>query len=77
MNKLKGVFVNTKYLSMQLKQFALSTAFVAVAAIGLSLSTSFDRSYMAEVEKAEQEQTLERVAKLEKKADKKVGVAMN
>jgi hypothetical protein len=70
--------VKTKYLSMQFKQFALSSVFIAVAAIGLSVSNSFDQEYMAKV--VEQERALEKVAasekELEEREDEKTGVAM-
>lgn len=63
---------------MQFKQFALSSVFIAVAAVGLSVSNSFDQEYMAKV--VEQEQTLEKVAatekEIEEKEKKKTGVAM-
>ncbi len=70
--------MKTKYLSLQFKQFALSSVFVAVAAIGLSVSNSFDQEYMAQV--VEQERAIEKVAATEKEAeeneDEKTGVAM-
>jgi hypothetical protein len=60
---------------MQFKQFAFSSVFIAVAAIGLSVSNSFDQEYMAKV--VEQEQALERVAATEKELEEeKTGVAM-
>lgn len=70
--------MKTKYLSLQFKQFALSSVFVAVAAIGLSVSNSFDQEYMAKV--VEQERAMEKVAatekEIEEKEKKKTGVAM-
>lgn len=64
---------------MQFKQFAISTMFITVAAVGLSVSNSFDQDYMAKVEK--QEKALEKLAAAEKanknKKDTKVGFARN
>ncbi len=73
------------YLSTQLKQFAISSVFVAVAATGLSLTKSFDQGYLAEMnkteQKVEQKQELEKITKMgnkakEKKETKKVGAAL-
>lgn len=70
--------MKTKYLSLQFKQFVLSSVFVAVAGIGLSVSNSFDQEYMAKV--VEQERAMEKVAatekEIEEKEKKKTGVAM-
>lgn len=67
-----------KYLSRQIRQFLLSTVFVLVAVVGVSLSNSFDQEYMAKV--TQQEEVKKSVAdisdeNLEDEEDKS-GVAM-
>ena len=42
--------MKTKYLSVQLKQFLMSTTFVLVAAIGLTITNSFNPEHIAKIE---------------------------
>jgi hypothetical protein len=67
-----------KYISAQIKQFVLSSLFVVVAVVGVSLSNSFDQDYMAKV--SEQEKMQKNIADLEtddSQADEeKTGVAL-
>ena len=67
-----------KYLSAQIKQFILSTVFVVVAVVGVSISNSFDQDYMAKV--SEQESMQKNIADVEaedsKTEDDKTGVAL-
>ena len=63
--------MKVKYLSAQLKQFLLSTAFVLVAIVGVSISNSFDQDYMAKV--SEQKKVMQNIAETEQEAENKEG----
>lgn len=42
--------MKTKYLSLQFKQFALASVFVTVAALGLTVTNSFNSAHIAKLE---------------------------
>ena len=63
--------MKVKYLSAQLKQFLLSTVFVLVAIVGVSISNSFDQDYMAKV--AEQNKVMKNIAEADRETNKKEG----
>ena len=68
-----------KYLSVQIKQFLLSTAFVLVAVIGVTISNSFNQEYLAEM--SQKEELAKEVAESDLESEKdddedKTGVAL-
>ena len=70
-----------KYLLMQMKQFTLSSIFMLVAVFGLTVSNSFDQTYMAKVEQVQEQHALEKYAGTDerpksKDEKEKTGVAM-
>ena len=70
-----------KYLSIQVKQFLLSSALVVAGILGITISKSFNSEYLAQLE--QNENVAKEVAEIEKenesnkdKKDDKSGVAM-
>lgn len=72
--------MNIKYLSVQIKQFMFASIFFLLAITGISVSNSFDQTYMARVANhSKMEAKILASEKLETKSDEvkdKKGVAL-